>query len=77
MLIRSQKREKLLSLESFGGVRYGEDTFRKAAHHKVYIESMYEEEIGEYETKERCLEIMDQIQEAVIKKTEVYKMPER
>ncbi len=77
MLIRSQKREKLLSLESFGGVRYGEDTFRKGAHHKVYIESMYEEEIGEYETKERCLEIMDQIQEAVIKKTEVYKMPER
>lgn len=77
MLIRSQNREKLISLESFGGVRYGEDTFRKEEHHKVYIEAMYEEEIGEYETKERCLEIMDQIQTAVITKTEVYEMPER
>lgn len=77
MLIRSQNGEKLLALESFGGVRYGNDAFRKEEHHKIYMESMYEEEIGEYETKERCLEIMDQIQTAVITKTEVYEMPER
>lgn len=77
MLIRSQNGEKLFSLEYFGGIRYGKDTCRKEEHHKVYMESMYEEEIGEYETKERCLEIMDQIQTAATIKTEVYKMPER
>mgnify|MGYP001624649533 CR=1 FL=1 len=77
MLIRSQNKEKLFSLEGFGGIRYGKTISRKEEHHKLYMESMYEEEIGEYETKERCLEIMDQIQTAAITKAAVYKMPER
>ena len=77
MLIRSQDKEKLFGLENFGGVRYGKETSRKEEHHKLYMESMYEEEIGEYETRERCLEIMDEIQEAASIKVAIYKMPER
>ena len=77
MLIRRQNGEKLLNLEGFGGIRYGKEAFRKEEHHKLYMESMYEEEVGEYKTRERCLEIIDEIQAAVIIKAAIYEMPER
>ena len=77
MLIRSQDKEKMFDLETLGGIWYGKETFREEGQHKLYMRNIYEEEIGEYGTRERCLEIMDEIQAAVNIRVAVYKMPER
>ena len=73
MLIRSQDREKLYNLGiSFNSLQYFEDTsFKKGnkekqVRHTICISDGCLEEIGEYESKERCIEILDKIQGAYL-----------
>lgn len=70
--IRSQNREKLYRLGgNYAAVEYGEyeDIKRKRGateeqkkRHTICISDGCLEEIGEYSTKERCIEILDEIQ---------------
>ena len=67
--IRSQNREKLYCFGiSFNALEYSEDTVHKkgakapAVRHTICIADGCLEELGEYESKERCLEILDEIQ---------------
>lgn len=70
VFIRSQNREKLYRLGgNYACVEYGEheDVKRKrggteAMRHTICISDGCLEEIGEYESKERCIEILDEIQ---------------
>lgn len=67
--IRSQNREKLYCFGiSFNALEYSEDTVHKkgakapAVRHIICIADGCLEELGEYESKERCLAILDEIQ---------------
>lgn len=67
--IRSQNREKLYIFGiCFSCLEYSEDKDYKrgkegATHHKICISDGCLEEIAEYESKERCLEVLDEIQQ--------------
>lgn len=66
--IRSQNREKLYCFGiSFNALEYSEkQDFKRGkeaeAHHTICISDGCLEEIAEYESKERCLEVLDEIQ---------------
>lgn len=66
--IRSQNREKLYIFGiSFNCLEYNEGKDYKrgkegATHHTICISDGCLEEIAEYESKERCLEVLDEIQ---------------
>lgn len=66
--IRSQNREKLYRFGiSFNALEYSEkQDFKRGketeAHHTICISDGCLEEIAEYESKERCLEVLDEIQ---------------
>lgn len=66
--IRSQNREKLCCFgASFNALEYcetkGYETGRKGEiHHTICISDGSLEKIAEYESKERCLEVLDEIQ---------------
>lgn len=66
--IRSQNREKLYCFGiSFNALEYSEkQDFKRGkeaeVHHTICISDGYLEEIAEYERKERCLEVLDEIQ---------------
>lgn len=66
--IRSQNREKLYRFGiSFNELEYREkQDFKRGkeaqAHHTICISDGCLEEIAEYESKERCLEVLDEIQ---------------
>lgn len=74
--IRSQNKEKLYRLGgNYACVEYGEyeDIKKKRGgaeadkkHHVICISDGCLEEIGEYATKERCLEVLDEIQKACV-----------
>lgn len=82
MYIRSQDREKLYRFGiSFNTLEYSEEQISKVRNmrHTICISDGCLEEIGEYESKERCMEILDEIETAAIlsnKSTAVYQMPE-
>lgn len=63
--IRTQNKEKLLRFGiSFNAVEYGEEKDKQGnKHHKLYISDGCLEEIAEYESKERCLKVLDEMQE--------------
>ena len=66
--IRSQNREKLYCFGiSFSALEYSEkQDFKRGKeagiHHTICISDGCLEEIAEYESKERCLEVLDEIQ---------------
>lgn len=66
--IRSQNREKLYCFgTSFSELQYcetkGYETGKKGeAHHTICISDGGLERLAEYESKERCLEVLDEIQ---------------
>lgn len=66
--IRSQNREKLYRFGiSFNALEYSEkQDFKRGkeaeVHHTICISDGCLEEIAEYESKERCLEVLDEIQ---------------
>lgn len=67
--IRSQDREKLYCFGiTFNCLEYSNDTMHKkgnngtAKRHTICISDGCLDKIGEYESKERCLEILDEIQ---------------
>ena len=66
--IRSQNREKLYAFgNSFGCLQYKEtkDYKRgeeKTVHHIICIAGEFLEKIAEYESKERCIEVLDEIE---------------
>lgn len=66
--IRSQNREKLYRFGiSFNALKYSEkQDFKRGkeagVHHTICISDGCLEEIAEYESKERCLEVLDEIQ---------------
>ena len=66
--IRSQNREKLYAFSiCFNCLQYEEKRDRKRgkeeeAHHTICISDGYLEEIAEYESKERCIEVLDEIE---------------
>lgn len=66
--IRSQNREKLYRFGiSFNELEYSEkQDFKRGkeagVHHTICISDGCLEEIAEYESKERCLEVLDEIQ---------------
>lgn len=70
VFIRSQNREKLYRLGgNYACIEYGEyeDVKKKRGgtekmRHTICISDGCLEEIGEYATKERCLEVLDEIQ---------------
>lgn len=74
--IRSQNKEKLYRLGgNYACVEYGEyeDVKKKRGgaeadkkRHVICISDGCLEEIGEYATKERCLEVLDEIQKACV-----------
>ena len=74
--IRSQNKEKLYRLGgNYACVEYGEyeDIKKKRGgaeadkkRHVICISDGCLEEIGEYATKERCLEVLDEIQKACV-----------
>lgn len=67
MYIRSQDREKLYRLGgNYTSVRYWHAADNKEKEHCVFISSGVLEEIGTYETKERCLEVIDEIQKVCV-----------
>ena len=73
MYIRSQDREKLYRLGgNYACVEYGSVTKRAKKGqepketHRIFISDGVLEEIGTYETKERCLEIIDEIQKVSV-----------
>lgn len=76
--IRSQNKEKLYRLGgNYACVEYGEyeDIKKKRGgaeadkkRHVICISDGCLEEIGEYATKERCLEVLDEIQKASLQK---------
>ena len=78
--IRSQNKEKLYRLGgNYACVEYGEyeDIKKKRGgaeadkkRHVICISDGCLEEIGEYATKERCLEVLDEIQKACVKRAE-------
>lgn len=82
--IRSQNKEKLYRLGgNYACVEYGEyeDVKKKRGgaeadkkRHVICISDGCLEEIGEYATKERCLEVLDEIQKACV--TETYQKGE-
>lgn len=68
--IRSQNREKLYCFGiSFNALEYSEDRVHKrgakepAVRHAICVSDGCLEELGEYESKERCIEILDEIQQ--------------
>ena len=77
--IRSQNKEKLYRLGgNYACVEYGEyeDIKKKRGgaeadkkRHVICISDGCLEEIGEYATKERCLEVLDEIQKACVNET--------
>lgn len=77
--IRSQNKEKLYRLGgNYACVEYGEyeDIKKKRGgaeadkkRHVICISDGCLEEIGEYATKERCLEVLDEIQKACVNHT--------
>lgn len=84
--IRSQDKEKLYVFGiSFNSLRYEETQEYKrgkeaAVHHTICIADGCLEEIAEYESKERCMEVLDELTEVcgiAYEKTRVYQMPER
>lgn len=69
MYIRSQDREKLYRLGgNYACVEYGSATARAKKGqepketHSIFISDGVLEEIGTYETKERCLEVMPYVE---------------
>ena len=73
MYIRSQDREKLYRLGgNYACVEYGSATARAKKGqepketHSIFISDGVLEEIGTYETKERCLEVIVEIQKACV-----------
>lgn len=66
--IRSQNRERLIILNNFSSVEYSETSStnkrckEQTSRHTICISDGCLEEIAEYETKERCLEVLDEIQ---------------
>lgn len=66
--IRSQNREKLYAFGiCFNCLQYEEKHDRKrgkeaAVHHTICISDGCLEEIAEYESKERCIEVLDEIE---------------
>lgn len=80
--IRSQNKEKLYRLGgNYACVEYGEyeDVKKKRGgaeadkkRHVICISDGCLEEIGEYATKERCLEVLDEIQKACVKAIKGY-----
>lgn len=65
--IRSQNRERLYCFGiSFNSLAYSKDTIHRrgveTVRHVICISDGCLEEIGEYESKERCLEILDEMQ---------------
>ncbi len=98
--IRSQDRESLYCFgSSYNALCYSNDTVRRkgakepAVRHTICISDGCLEKLGEYETKERCLEILDEIHkecgtyyqstgglnipDMLFEKTVVYQMPEK
>lgn len=97
--IRSQNKEKLYRLGgNYACVEYGEyeDIKKKRGgaeadkkRHVICISDGCLEEIGEYATKERCLEVLDEIQKACVRRggmdvqpfaaviPRLYEMPEK
>ena len=85
LYIRSQNKEKLYIFGiSFNSLEYSEEQDLKkskkeaVARHTICISDGCLEEIGEYESKERCLEVLDEIQRicaANVIKT--YQMPDK
>lgn len=74
--IRSQKKEGLYILDNSQGIRYGtwdrEECFRlesnnekQAGKHYIFLHfnNGEKEKLGEYKSKARCMEIIDEIQE--------------
>lgn len=66
--IRSQNKERLIILNNFNSVEYNETSSiskrckEQASRHTICVSDGCLEEIAEYETKERCLEVLDEIQ---------------
>lgn len=66
--IRSQNREKLYVFGiTFSAIEYSKETDRKRGgkeeiRHTICISDGCLEELAEYPTKERCLEVLDEIQ---------------
>ena len=69
VFIRSQDREKLYCFGiSFNSLQYSEEMEPKRGnkaekHHAIYIADGCLEKIAEYESKERCIEVLDELQE--------------
>ncbi|CCX54933.1 hypothetical protein [Veillonella sp. CAG:933] len=69
VFIRSQDREKLYCFGiSFNSLQYSEEMEHKRGnkaekHHAIYIADGCLEKIAEYESKERCIEVLDELQE--------------
>lgn len=62
--IRSQNKEKLYRLGgNYACIEYGEYEDIKKKRHTICISDGCLEEIAEYESKERCIEVLDEIQE--------------
>lgn len=74
--IRSQNREKLYIFGiSFNSLQYEEQHDYKrgkeaATHHTICIADGCLEEIAEYESKERCIEVLDEIEKVCSSYTE-------
>lgn len=66
--IRSQNKEKLYVLSGgYTALEYVEYAKKeKEKHHTIRIGNGCTEVIGEYATKERCLEVLDEIQKACV-----------
>ena len=76
MFIRSQNKEELIDLEECAGLKINYYEY-KAINVRVSIcEYICDNSLGEYESKERCLEIMDEICAAIEEGQTIYYMPE-
>lgn len=70
VFIRSQDREKLYCFGiSFNSLQYSEEIEYKRGnkgekHHTICIADGCLEKIAEYESKERCIEVLDELQRA-------------
>ena len=71
--IRSQDREMLIKVSEFNIKQQRFDDMRK---HEIWFGKSF---LGVYATKERCLEVLDEIEKAIeesnIKGRQVYQMP--
>ena len=86
MWILSQNKEKLYNLQNFQGIEY--DTTQEHQKHRkggepaediptLFLSDGCLEELGRYDTKERCLEILFEIGNAIDSGKNIYSMPEK